>query len=97
MVGVEIVDEQAQADQLGSHPADGPLARSIQQQCLRRGIVVELGGRHGSVVRFLPPLIISQEEIDVLAERFCIAVDAAIAERQTPAHSQSSTEQSALM
>ena len=97
MIGVEIVDEQAQADQLGSHPADGPLARSIQQQCLRRGIVVELGGRHGSVVRFLPPLIISQEEIDVLAERFCIAVDAAIAERQTPAHSQSSIEQSALM
>ena len=84
MIGVEIVDGQHEPDHLGSRPADGRLARSIQQQCLRRGIVIELGGRHGSVVRFLPPLIITEEEIDVLAERFSLAVQAALGEQEPP-------------
>ncbi len=82
MIGAEIVDGQHEPDHLGSRPADGRLARSIQQQCLRRGIVIELGGRHGCVVRFLPPLIITEEEIDVLAERFSLAVEAALGERE---------------
>ncbi|MNJ74441.1 diaminobutyrate--2-oxoglutarate aminotransferase [compost metagenome] len=42
----------------------------MQQQCLREGVILELGGRHGAVVRFLPPLTISAEEIDVLVEKF---------------------------
>jgi diaminobutyrate-2-oxoglutarate transaminase len=84
MVGVEIVDGRHEPDPLGSRPADGRLARSIQQQCLRQGIVIELGGRHGAVVRFLPPLIISEEEIDVLAERFSLAVEAALGELEPP-------------
>lgn len=82
MVGVEIVDEQHQPDALGSRPACGPLARAIQQQCLRRGIVLELGGRHGAVLRFLPPLIITAQEIDVLAERFSLAVGAAVSQHR---------------
>lgn len=93
MIGVEIVDGQHPADHLGSHPADGRLARSIQQQCLRQGIVIELGGRHGSVVRFLPPLIITNEEIDVLAERFSLAVEAALAERELHETAQDGIEQ----
>jgi diaminobutyrate-2-oxoglutarate transaminase len=96
MIGVEIVDEQQEADSLGSRPADGRLALAIQQQCLRSGIVVELGGRHGAVLRFLPPLIITKEEIDVLAERFCLAVAAALAARQAPKASPSSTKQRVL-
>jgi diaminobutyrate-2-oxoglutarate transaminase len=36
-----------------------------------------LGGRHGSVVRFLPPLIITSEQIERIVEIFAEAVQAA--------------------
>lgn len=81
MIGVEIVDVRQPPDRLGSRPADTKLARAIQQQCLRLGIVIELGGRHGCVLRFLPPLIVTAEENDVIAQRFSAAVDSAVTER----------------
>jgi diaminobutyrate-2-oxoglutarate transaminase len=37
------------------------MARRIQVESLRDGLSVEFGGRQGSVVRFLPPLIVSPE------------------------------------
>jgi diaminobutyrate-2-oxoglutarate transaminase len=40
----------------------------LQAQCLRHGLLVELGGRHGSVVRFLPPLIITERQIDLVLD-----------------------------
>jgi len=80
MIGAEIVDPEQDADRLGSYPAHPALAREIQQQCLKRGLILELGGRHGSVVRFLPPLIITEQEIDLIAEIFHESVMAA--ERQ---------------
>jgi hypothetical protein len=42
----------------------------VQRECLKRGLILELGGRHGSVVRFLPPLVITAVEIDRVAEIF---------------------------
>lgn len=49
-------------------PADGNRARRFQRACLERGLIVELGGRHGAVVRFLPPLIITEAEVDHVAQ-----------------------------
>ncbi|MVP01931.1 aspartate aminotransferase family protein [Paenibacillus lutrae] len=77
MVGVEIVDSDQAADRIGSYPAHPQLARCIQQECLSRGLILELGGRHGSVVRFLPPLIITEEQIDDIAWIFGESVMAA--------------------
>ncbi|MCS1352737.1 aspartate aminotransferase family protein [Mechercharimyces sp. CAU 1602] len=74
MLGVEIVDTTKEADHLGSYPAHPAMARCIQQECFKRGLILELGGRHGSVVRFLPPLIVTEEQIDMIAEIFCEAV-----------------------
>jgi len=40
-------------------------------------LIVEVGGRHGSVLRFLPPLIITPGEVDAIAQRVaeaCVAV-----------------------
>jgi len=54
------------------------VAKAIQQHCLRLGTVLEWGGRHGAVVRFLPPLLIQPEEVDLLAERFHVAVQQAL-------------------
>lgn len=77
MVGVEIVDVQAKPDGLGALPPCRELARRIQNECLARGLIVELGGRQGSVVRFLPPLIVTADDLDQIATIFGEAVGAA--------------------
>ncbi|MGE7989455.1 diaminobutyrate--2-oxoglutarate transaminase [Pseudomonas sp. NPDC089554] len=76
MVGVEIVAPPTLGKKAPA--ADGALAKAIQQQCLREGVILELGGRHGAVVRFLPPLIIQPAEIDVLVEKFQRALSSAV-------------------
>lgn len=81
MLGVEIVDDRREPDRLGTHPVDTALAKALQQHCLRLGVILELGGRHGGVVRFLPPLIIQPEEIDQVADCFQTALALALAER----------------
>ena len=79
MLGVELVDPSGLPDALGHPPAFGRLAPLVQRECLKRGLILELGGRHGSVVRFLPPLIITGAEIDHVAAMFGNALAAAIA------------------
>lgn len=81
MLGMEIVDPSGIADKQGHPPGDGERARRFQQACLRHGLIIELGGRHGAVVRFLPPLIISAQEIDHVAR---ILVEAAGAVHASP-------------
>jgi diaminobutyrate-2-oxoglutarate transaminase len=77
MLGVELVDPQGK-DALGQPLANRDLAAKVQRECLKRGLILELGGRHGAVVRFLPPLIISGEQIDEVAQRFAEAFIAAV-------------------
>ena len=77
MIGVEIID----TTQTGSSrrpPTFSELASDIQQHCLRNGLILESGGRHGSTLRFLPPLIISAEEIDKVAEIFNTSIQQAV-------------------
>ncbi|QLG49965.1 diaminobutyrate--2-oxoglutarate transaminase [Natrinema halophilum] len=64
MVGMELVDPDGETDSLGRYPADGNLASAVQTAAFERGLIVETGGRHGSVVRLLPPLSISPSQID---------------------------------
>lgn len=78
MVGVEVVSLPTPGARVA--PADGVLAKAIQQQCLREGIILELGGRHGAVVRFLPPLTTQAAEIDLLVEKFQLALARAVEE-----------------
>jgi diaminobutyrate-2-oxoglutarate transaminase len=80
MLGVEIVDAGAPANQLGSRPAAPKLARAIQLEALARGLIVELGGRHGAVVRLLPPLIIDDETTAAIIARLTAAMRAALVE-----------------
>lgn len=77
MIGVEIIDADGRPDSRGSYPADPELARKIQSHALKRGLILELGGRNGSVVRFLSPLIVTAEEVDKIASIFCEAAGAA--------------------
>lgn len=74
MIGVEIVHPQSSIDKVRDKLAYPELASQIQKECFKRGLIIELGGRHSSVVRFLPPLIIQAEEIDTISEIFLEAV-----------------------
>jgi diaminobutyrate-2-oxoglutarate transaminase len=58
------------------HPAAPGLALAVQRECLRRGLIVELGGRHTSVVRLLPPLTITDEQTAAVLDRLSDALEA---------------------
>lgn len=64
MLGVEIRNPNGAMNKFGEPESDGPLTLAIQRAALERGLMVEKGGRDGSVVRFLPPMIITFEQID---------------------------------
>lgn len=74
MIGIEIVDGLGKTDALGQPLANPALASAIQRKCFQKGLILELGGRHSSVVRFLPPLIVTEAEIDSIAGIFADAV-----------------------
>jgi diaminobutyrate-2-oxoglutarate transaminase len=80
MIGVEIVRRDVAAAEA---PADGALARAIKQQCFEQGLIVESGGRHGAVLRFLPPLTISESEMGAVVDRFGSALAAVLRESRT--------------
>jgi diaminobutyrate-2-oxoglutarate transaminase len=76
MLGVEIVAPE-ETDRLGRPRCDGALARKLQAECFNRGLILEVGGRCGSVARLLPPLIITPEQVDRVCHIFadaCAAV-----------------------
>ncbi|HEU4534682.1 MAG TPA: aminotransferase class III-fold pyridoxal phosphate-dependent enzyme, partial [Polyangiaceae bacterium] len=77
MVGVEIVERDAPPDASGARPASPSMARRIQAEALERGLILELGGRSDTVVRLLPPLIVSAEQVDLIATILEAAVVAA--------------------
>ncbi|MEU6144689.1 diaminobutyrate--2-oxoglutarate transaminase family protein [Streptomyces sp. NPDC047081] len=59
------------------HPAAPELAAAVQRECLRRGLIIELGGRDTSVVRLLPPLTITDEQATAVLDRLADAVETA--------------------
>lgn len=75
MLGVEIINPLAEKDKLGKYPVDGERARAVQQEALRLGLIVELGGRFASTIRLLPPLVINDIEVDTIAERLAEAIN----------------------
>ena len=76
MLGVELVDSAAPADHLGTRPAAPELASRVRAECLRRGLLIELGGRQDAVLRLLPPLIITEAQAEAVLERLADALTA---------------------
>ncbi|MEU8137299.1 diaminobutyrate--2-oxoglutarate transaminase [Streptodolium elevatio] len=83
MIGVEIVDPDAPPGPDGSRPPAPELAAAVRAEALERGLVIELGGRHGTVVRLLPPLTMTEAQADAVLDRLCEAVPAAVAQRRS--------------
>ncbi|WP_406298793.1 diaminobutyrate--2-oxoglutarate transaminase family protein [Embleya sp. NBC_00888] len=77
MLGVEIVEPDAAPDACGARPAAPRLAIGVRREALARGLIVELGGRHDSVVRLLPPLTMTDVQADAVLERLADAIEAA--------------------
>ncbi len=74
MIGVELVRDERLT------PAASE-AEAIRDSLLRQGVLVGVGGIYGNVVRFQPPLVITQQQID----RALGAFAAALAEVTQPA------------
>jgi diaminobutyrate-2-oxoglutarate transaminase len=74
MIGVELV---APGTGESPPPADPHLASAVQRACLDRGLIVELGGRQGAVVRLLPPLTLTDEQAVAVLDRFADSLAAA--------------------
>ncbi|MFJ3925120.1 diaminobutyrate--2-oxoglutarate transaminase family protein [Streptomyces sp. NPDC090022] len=76
MIGLELVDPEAPETDAGRAPAAPALAAAVRQECLARGLIVELGGRHASVVRLLPPLTLTDEQAAAVLDRLADALAA---------------------
>jgi diaminobutyrate-2-oxoglutarate transaminase len=88
MLGVELVDPDSAPDALGARTAAPGLAAQVRSAALDRGLLVELGGRHGAVLRLLPPLTITEDEADQVVS---ILIDViAQASRTQPSRTQPS-------
>ncbi len=75
MLGIEVIDPLGCRDSAGRLPASTEAAGAVQAEAFRQGLILETGGRFGSVLRLLPPLIISNAEIDRVADILASAFD----------------------
>ncbi len=72
MVGVELVDGDGQ-------PA-GRLASEVLRHACERGLLLLSCGAHGQVVRFIPPLVVSEDQIDEAVDVFAEVLEKAVAQ-----------------
>lgn len=63
MLGIEIVRPRTAPTAKHTDLADGSLAKEIKKQCFANGLILETGGRFGAVLRLLPALTISMDEL----------------------------------
>lgn len=68
MLGVEMVQAGP------GRPQDGRLATAIKRAAFEHGLLIETGGRHGAVLRFLPPLILGKGDVGQVIDRLDSAV-----------------------
>ncbi|MFM9281141.1 diaminobutyrate--2-oxoglutarate transaminase [Paenibacillus jiagnxiensis] len=78
MIGVEMVNPSAPKDQLGHYPPFGKLASLVQERCFKNGLIIEVGGRHSAVMRFLPPLTVTEHEATEVLYIFEKSIEEAI-------------------
>lgn len=57
MIGIEIINPKTKQ-------GDGSLLLEILDKCLEKGVLFYLCGNSGEVIRMIPPLTITKEEID---------------------------------
>jgi diaminobutyrate-2-oxoglutarate transaminase len=63
----------------------GDLAHAVQANCLRRGLILECGGRDDCVIRMLPPLNVTADVLDTACSILIDAIGEAAARRPAEA------------
>ncbi len=63
MLGIEFVDPNGEKDLMGHPLESGTICARVQKECFEHGLVMEKGGRYGSVMRCLTALNISNEDL----------------------------------
>lgn len=76
-VGAEFVDAEGNPD--------GDLVDAVQQYCFERGVLVWTAGRYGSVLRFLPPLVLTHDLAETALDVVVEAIEATTAEAKRTA------------
>ncbi len=71
-IGAEFVDEDGDPD--------GDAVEAIQQYCFEHGVLVWTAGRHGNVLRLLPPLVLTRDLADTAVDVIVDAIDHVTAE-----------------
>ena len=74
MLGIEFIDPHGKKDMMGHPEASGEIAAEIQKRCFERRLVMEKGGRNGSVMRCLCALNVKDEEIEEMLSIFTAVV-----------------------
>lgn len=70
MLGIEFIDPNAEKDLMGHPAASGEIAARVQHLCFENRLVMEKGGRNGSVMRCLCALNVTREDIDTMLSIF---------------------------
>ncbi|GAA2287833.1 hypothetical protein GCM10010415_68940 [Streptomyces atrovirens] len=95
LIGIEVVAPETPPDAPHRYrPAAPGLAAAVRRECLRRGLIVDLGGPRASVVRLLPPLTITEEQAAAVLDRLADALHAAA--RDHPARRHDTHEESGI-
>jgi 4-aminobutyrate aminotransferase/(S)-3-amino-2-methylpropionate transaminase len=73
MIGIEFVKDQETKE------PDAGLTSAIIQECAQHGLLVESAGIYGNVIRFLAPLVITDEQLEAGLDIFEAAVGSTVA------------------
>ena len=68
MIGIEFVKDRTTKE------PDAALTSSIIQECAQHGLLVESAGIYGNVIRFLAPLVITDEQLEAGLQIFESAI-----------------------
>ena len=70
MIGTEFVDPKGTPDCIGSLPNSSEIAVKVQNECFKKGLIMEKGGRNGSVMRCLCALNLTDEDLNTAMNIF---------------------------
>ncbi len=70
MQGIEFIDPEGPKDIMGHPEPSGIIAAEVQKRCFENHLVMEKGGRSGSVMRCLCALTVTDDEISTMLDIF---------------------------
>lgn len=74
MLGIEFIDPNGKKDLMGNPEPSGEIAATVQRLCFENHLVMEKGGRNGSVMRCLCALNVSMDDINTMLRIFSSVV-----------------------